>query len=98
MAAPFEVEHSTSIYSGIVPCWPGVERRLMFTWGPSCSWSRGIGREAKVRAQLSRPAFSRVADPDVRYVPHGELEKNWDAIARFSSGLKGIEAVSRRLV
>jgi hypothetical protein len=35
-----------------------------------------------VRAQLQRPAFSRVADLDISYLPYGELEKNREAIAR----------------
>jgi type II restriction enzyme len=46
---------------------------------------------------LGRPAFSRVSDLDVRYLPYGELEKHRAAIARFGSGLKGVEAIARRL-
>jgi hypothetical protein len=42
--------------------------------------------------------FSRVADLDVRYLPYSELEKHREAIARFGIGLKGIEAIARRLV
>jgi type II restriction enzyme len=34
----------------------------------------------------------------VRYLPYGELERNRDAMARFGSGLKAIEAVARPLV
>lgn len=55
------------------------------------------GREEEVRSQLRRPAFSRVADLDVRYLPYAELERNREAMARFGSGLKAVEAVSRRL-
>lgn len=56
------------------------------------------GREEEVRAQLRRPAFSRVADLEVRYLPYGELERNREAMARFGSGLKAVEAVARTLV
>ena len=54
-------------------------------------------REEEVRAQLHRPAFSRVADLQVRFLPYGELERHKDAIARFGSGMKGIQGISRVL-
>ena len=54
-------------------------------------------REQDVRAQLCRPAFSRIADLDFAYLPYGELEKNKEAIARFGSGLKAIKAISSPL-
>jgi type II restriction enzyme len=95
--AAFEVEHTTTIYSGIVrmldlalgvPEHAGVK---MFLVAPD-------SREADVRAQLARPAFARVADLKVRFLPYSELEKNRDAMARFGSGLKAVEAVARTLV
>ena len=95
--AAFEVEHSTSIYSGIV-------RMLdLALSGDDLHAAAGLflvapdAREADVRAQLRRPAFSRVADLDISYLPYGELEKNREAIARFGSGLKGITAISSKL-
>ncbi|MBN8812354.1 MULTISPECIES: type II restriction endonuclease [unclassified Sphingomonas] len=97
VAAAFEVEHSTSIYSGIV-------RMLdLALSGSDLHAAAGLflvapdAREADVRAQLRRPAFSRVADLDFSYLPYSELEKNKDAIARFGSGLKAIKAISNRL-
>lgn len=54
-------------------------------------------READVREQLKRPAFSRVVDLDVRFIAYGELAKHRDAIARFGQGMKPIEAIARRL-
>jgi type II restriction enzyme len=30
-------------------------------------------------------------------LPYGELERNKDAIARFGTGMKGIEAIARLL-
>ena len=96
VAGAFEVEHTTSIYSGIVRLLDlalgGEERAThsLFLVAPDA-------READVRAQLSRPAFSRVADLDVRYLPYGELASHRDAMARFGTGMKAVEAVARRL-
>jgi type II restriction enzyme len=94
VAAAFEVEHSTSIYSGIV-------RMLdLALSGSDLHAAAGLflvapnAREQDVRAQLRRPAFSRIADLDFAYLPYGELERNRDAIARFGTGLKAIKAIS----
>ena len=90
----FEVEHSTSIHSGIV-------RLLDLALGTTLA--RGLflvapdGREGEVAAQLLRPAFSRVADLGIRYLPYGELERHREAIACFGSGMKGLQAISRSL-
>lgn len=95
--AAFEVEHTTSIYSGIV-------RLLDLALGAQEGATQSLylvapdSREHEVRAQLARPAFRRVSDLGVRYLRYGELERNRDAIARFGTGLKGIQAVSRTLV
>jgi len=95
--AAFEVEHSTSIYSGIVRM---LDLALssddlhpvagLFLVAPDA-------READVRAQLRRPAFSRVTDLEIYYLPYGELERCRDPIARFGSGLKGIRAIASKL-
>lgn len=96
VAAAFEVEHTTSIYSGIV-------RMLDLALG-----SAGAGqslflvapdaRETDVREQLKRPAFSRVADLEVRFIAYSQLAENREAMARFGQGLKPIEELARRLV
>ena len=52
-------------------------------------------READVRAQLRRPAFSHVRALQMRFLPYSELERNRLAMARFGRGLHPIEAVSR---
>ena len=94
--AAFEVEHTTSIYSGIV-------RLLDLALSASDGVMRGLflvapdDREDEVRAQLRRPAFSRVADLSVRYLPYGELRLHRHAMARFGAGLKTVEAAARRL-
>ncbi len=97
VAAVFEVEHSTSIYSGIV-------RMLdLALSGGDLHATAGLflvapdAREADVRAQLRRPAFSRIADLDFAYLAYGELERNKDAIARFGSDLKAIRAIASPL-
>jgi type II restriction enzyme len=97
VAAAFEVEHSTSIYSGIV-------RLLDLALGASGETVKGLflvapdGREEEVRTQLRRPAFSRVAELDVRYMPYGELECHRDAMARFGTGMKAVDAIARKLL
>ena len=96
VAAAFEVEHSTSIYSGIV-------RMLDLALGARDGMTTRYflvapdRREADVRAQFARPAFSRVAELDLRYLPYSELEKHRESIARFGQGLKPIEAIARAL-
>lgn len=94
--AAFEVEHTTSIYSGIV-------RMLDLALGAPSSTVRGLflvapdDREEEVRAQLRRPAFQRVQDLEVRYLPYGELQRHREGMARFGEGLKAVTAVSRSL-
>ena len=96
VAAAFEVEHSTSIYSGIV-------RLLDLALGGSDQSVHGLylvapdAREEQVRAQLARPAFRTVSHLDVRFLPYGDLARHREAMARFGQGLKAIEAIARRL-
>lgn len=97
IVAAYEVEHTTSIYSGIV-------RMLDLALGPEAHALEGMflvapdGRQEEVRAQLARPAFSRVADLKVHYLPYGDLKANREAIARFGQGMKPIRAIARELV
>lgn len=96
VAAAFEVEHSTSLYSGIVRMLdlalgvPGGLNTRYFLVAPD-------RREADARAQFSRPAFSRVSELDLRYLPYSELDANRENIARFGHGLKPIESIARSL-
>lgn len=98
VAGAFEVEHTTSIYSGIV-------RLLDLALGAGGAESAACGlflvapddREGDVRDQLRRPAFSRVADLRVRYLPYSALERHRDAMARFGTGMKAVAAVARDL-
>ncbi len=95
VAAAFEVEHTTSIYSGMLRMQDlalglGQAGQFLFLVAPDA-------READVREQLKRPAFSRVVDLDVRFIAYGELAKHREAIARFGQGIKPLEAIARRL-
>lgn len=96
VAAAFEVEHTTSIYSGIM-------RLLDLALGPGEEMVRGLflvapdDREDEVRAQLRRPAFRHVSHLQVRYVPYDELAKHREAMARFGQGIKAVDAIARQL-
>jgi type II restriction enzyme len=96
VAAAFEVEHTTSIMSGIVRMLDLASSQAQAV--PALFLVAPDGREADVRAQLARPAFRAISSLHVRYVPYGELERHREAIARFGSGLKGIEAIARALI
>jgi len=94
--AAFEVEHTTSIYSGIV--------RMLDLASGAAQALRGLylvapdAREDEVRKQLARPAFRKIQDLSVKYLPYAELERHRETIARFGEGLKAIDAVARALV
>lgn len=95
--AAFEVEHSTSIYSGIVRMLDlalGVQEEhtgiRLFLVAPD-------KRESEVSAQLQRPAFRGVHGVEFMFIPYGELERNREAIAKFGNGLKAIDAIARRV-
>ena len=96
VAAAFEVEHTTSIYSGIMRLLdlalsgPNGAVHKLFLVAPD-------GRESDVRAQLMRPAFQGVARLHVRFLPYSELEQHRGAMARFGTGLKAVESIARTL-
>lgn len=94
VAAAFEVEHTTSIYSGVV-------RLLDIASGLECCEDAAFylvvpdGRAPDVLAQLQRPAFSSARNQRFRFLPYSELQKNRESIARFGNGLKPIEAIAK---
>lgn len=94
--AAFEVEHTTSIYSGIV-------RLLDLALGSDQTTKKHLflvapdNREDDVRAQLARPAFSRVSELGIRYVPYTSLQEHRENIARFGVGIKPIDAIAKLL-
>jgi len=96
VAAAFEVEHSTSIYSGIVRMLdlalgsPAAVESRLFLVAPD-------GRREDVAQQLRRPAFSRVSELGIRYLPYSQLAEHAPAIKRFGSGLKPLLEISEAL-
>lgn len=94
--AAFEVEHTTSIYSGIVRMLdlalglPEHTAGSYFLVAPD-------EREQDVRAQFARPAFSRVYQLDLRFLPYSELRQHRSQMERFGSGLKAVLAIARPL-
>ena len=94
--AAFEVEHTTSIHSGIM--------RMLDLAAEASGAIPGLflvapdAREEDVRRQLARPGFRHLQELSIRYLPYGELERHREAMARFGQGLKAVEAVARRLV
>jgi len=95
-AAAFEVEHSTSIHSGIVRM---LDLALGSPLGSGCALFLVApdGRRDEVAQQLHRPAFVRVAELGIRYLPYSELRQHRESMARFGSGLKPLLEVSLRL-
>ncbi|PPE72765.1 type II restriction endonuclease [Solimonas fluminis] len=96
IAAAFEVEHTTSIYSGIVRM---LDLALSFDEPASGNYFLVApdDRQEQVRAQLGRPAFSRVSDLKLHYLPYGALREHRTALARFGTGLKGMLSLAAPL-
>jgi len=96
VGAAFEVEHSTSIYSGIV-------RMLDLALGTEVGKNSTLflvapdNRRDAVEQQLCRPAFSRVSELNIRYLPYSELKEHRATIARFGSGVKPLIEISEEL-
>jgi type II restriction enzyme len=96
VAAAFEVEHSTSIYSGIV-------RMLDLALGTQVGAQSTLflvapdNRRDEVAQQLKRPAFSRVSELGIRYLPYSQLKAHHEAIGRFGSSIKPLLEISQLL-
>ncbi|MES2280128.1 MAG: type II restriction endonuclease [Pseudomonadota bacterium] len=96
VAAAFEVEHSTSIYSGIV-------RMLDLALGTQVGAASTLflvapdNRRDEVAQQLKRPAFSRVSELGIRYLPYSQLKEHRETIGRFGSSLKPLMEISQLL-
>jgi type II restriction enzyme len=93
VAAAFEVEHTTSIYSGIVR----MLDLALGQAGQSLFLVASDARKADVREQLQRPALSRVGDLNVRFIPYGDLAKHRESISRFAQSTKPIDALAPKL-
>lgn len=94
VVAAFEVEHSTSIYSGMLR----IQDLACGSGGASLKGLYIVApdrREEDVRRQVARPAFRRLEG--LRYLPYGALGRERAAMARFGEGLKAVEAVAKPL-
>lgn len=96
VVAAFEVEHSTSIYSGIVRMLdlamslPEQTHLPLFLVTPDA-------RQEEVRKQINRPAFSRIEALNLRFLSYNDLHCHHDSIMRFGSGMKAIESLAKKL-
>ena len=69
---------------------PVAEKCALFMVAPD-------NRRAKVAEQLQRPAFSRVSELGIRYLPYSQLEQNHASMSRFGSSIKPLLEISQRL-
>ena len=96
VSAAFEVEHSTSIYSGIV-------RMLDLALGTQVGTASALflvapdNRRDEVAQQLKRPAFSRVSELGIRFLPYSQLKEHRETIGRFGSNIKPLMEISQLL-
>lgn len=96
VTAAFEVEHSTSIYSGIIRMLDlalGTEvgaNSVLFLVAPD-------NRREAVEQQLRRPAFSRVSELGIRYLSYSQLKEHKAAISRFGADIKPLMEISQCL-
>ncbi|MFV1969193.1 MAG: hypothetical protein ACC628_27545 [Pirellulaceae bacterium] len=97
LVAAFEVEKSTSIYSGILRL-EDLARSI-----PACDCDLYIvapdRREKKVMAQLRRPAFrDDLADIFLGFVSFGDLCKHCDGLCKFGEDHTILRKIARRNV
>ena len=96
VTAAFEVEHTTSIYSGILRLYDlarggaGAALKGLYVVAPD-------DREGEVRAQLRRPAFKDISSMELRFLSYGSLRANRESIARFGESVKAVEAIAKNL-
>ena len=95
IVSAFEVEKSTSIYSGILRL-EDLARSM-----PGCSCPLYLvapdGREKEVMAQLARPAFrADLADISLAFVPFKDLRENCDALCRFGEDHTILRKIARQ--
>lgn len=95
IASAFEVEKSTSIYSGILRL-EDLARSI-----PDCCASHFYlvapdKREREVMAQLARPAFrDDLKGISLAYIPFGELREHCEALCRFGEDHTVLRKIAR---
>src|SRR5262249_1158238 len=93
VACGFEVEKSTSIYSGLLrladlALAPPDHSMKMFLVAPD-------GREKEVQAQLKRPSVQAANRGTVSYILFSDLAANCDAMCRFGSGREILDKIDK---
>ncbi|MBX3150344.1 type II restriction endonuclease [Candidatus Obscuribacterales bacterium] len=94
IVSAFEVEKSTSIYSGILRM-EDLARSM-----PQCQCALYLvapdSREKEVLAQLRRPSFRKaLADVSLSYIPFSELVKHYEALMKFGEDHTIMRKISR---
>ena len=94
IVSAFEVEKSTSIYSGILRL-EDLARSI-----PGCNCNLYLvapdRREKEVMAQLARPAFrADLADISLSFIPFKELRDHCEALCRFGDDHTVIQKIAR---
>jgi len=94
IVAAFEVEKSTSIYSGVLRLYD------LALSVPACGDHLYLvapdGREKEVRSQLCRPSLARPGCPLPEYILFNDLACNCSQMARFGVGLPTLKRISKR--
>lgn len=96
VAAAFEVEHTTGISTGML-------RMLNLVVGvpsdrlPNLYIVAPDEREEEVRKKARHPLFCQVENLRARYLKYSALQADLEAMKRFGSGLKALEAIARPL-
>lgn len=96
VVAAFEVEHSTSIYSGILRLLDlslsvdDHELKQLYIVSSDL-------RENEVLEQGRRPAFQAIKSKGIKFIPYSQLFSHKDSIIRFGEGLKAIDAIANKI-
>ena len=93
----FEVEKSTSIYSGILRL-EDLVRSV-----PDCTCNVYLvapdKREKEVMAQFARPAFKEdLADIPLAFIPFDDLSEHCDAMCRFGEDHSILRKIARHMI
>lgn len=94
IVSAFEVEKSTSIYSGILRM-EDLARSI-----PECTCHFYLvapdQREREVMAQLARPAFRNdLADISLAFIPFNDLREHCDAMCKFGENYSIVQKIAR---
>lgn len=95
IVAAFEVEKSTSIYSGILRlydlavCLPCCRENLYLVAPDE--------REKEIRTQLCRPSLALAGVPRPEYLLFDDLAANCSSMARFGEGLPTLKKLAKRV-